>query len=111
GETAARPAEPATGASPPVPVWERRAVAILAIELAFLEASGDAQREPWTAMARWRRLVEEKVSRLAALFGAPLALEQAPERAVEAALAIMNLTESAELPRPERRIAIHLGAV
>jgi DNA-binding NtrC family response regulator/tetratricopeptide (TPR) repeat protein len=105
------------------PLWERRAVAILAIELTFSEPAGEAAREPWTAMARWRRLVQEKVggfggvfyhrspSRLGALFGAPHALEQAPERAVEAALAIVNLTAGDELPPPERRVAVHLGAV
>jgi DNA-binding NtrC family response regulator/tetratricopeptide (TPR) repeat protein len=105
------------------PVWERRAVALLAVELTFADTGGEAGREPWTTMAHWWRLVEEKVagfggvfyhrspSRAGAIFGVPRALEQAPERAVHAAIAISTLTSMEGSGSPECRLAVHLGAV
>ena len=58
--------------------------------------------EPWTAATRWERAIAERVegfggvfvqrtpSRCTAVFGVPRALEQTPQRAVQAALAIQR---------------------
>jgi DNA-binding NtrC family response regulator len=113
----------APAAAPPRPAepsWEHKLVAVLAIDLVLPPGA----HEPWTAVRRWQRIVEDRVrgfggvfvsrtpARLTAVFGIPRALEQLPERAVQAALAIHRL--AAEDPperRPELRQAIHVGAV
>jgi len=70
---------------------------------------------------RWDRVVGEKVrgfggvflhrspSRLTALFGVPRALEQTPQRAVQAALAILQAVTRAGEPRPQVRAGVHVG--
>ena len=111
------------------PSWEQRPLAVLAVDLAFphaihLEAS---RYEPWTAATRWEAAIVDKASAfggvvlqrapalLMVVFGIPRALEQLPQRTVQAALAIRHLVTSgapagdAE-PRPEVRMGIHLGA-
>jgi len=51
-------------------------------------------------------------SRMTAAFGLPRALEQLPQRAVQAALAIQRLvSEEPEERRPELRMALHAGTV
>jgi tetratricopeptide (TPR) repeat protein len=116
----------AAGATPraiDAEAWERKRVAALAIDLAFSDAPGDAPPyEPWTAAERWRRairerlrgfgavLLDETATRITAAFGVPRALEQTPQRAVQAALALQHLAATGE-PRPELRIAVHAGEV
>jgi DNA-binding NtrC family response regulator/tetratricopeptide (TPR) repeat protein len=112
----------------PGAIWEHKPVVVLAVALTFppithLHAS---HYEPWTLAATWEQLVAEKVqgfgggfvqrspSLLLAVFGVPRALEQMPQRAVQAALAIRRLTAESEsifagAPRPALRIAIHSG--
>lgn len=98
--------------------WEQRPVAVLAIDVVVRE---DAY-EPWTAARRWEQMIAERVagfggvflgrspSRLTAGFGIPRALEQLPERAIQAALTIARL--GADDPHaPELRMAVHLGSV
>ncbi|MEW6268520.1 MAG: AAA family ATPase, partial [Thermodesulfobacteriota bacterium] len=104
--------------------WEQKRAATLAIDLFFAEPDEAVRRwEPWTAVARWRQAIAEKLrgfggvlleetsSRVTAAFGVPRALEQTPQRAVQAALAIQHLAGTAAEPRPEVRIAVHLGEV
>ena len=96
-DTPAGRAAPITAAD-----WARKPVTILAINVTFpeppaLEAPGF---EPWTVAARWQQHIEEKVSGfggmllqrspslLVVAFGLPRTLEQLPQRAVHAALAI-----------------------
>jgi DNA-binding winged helix-turn-helix (wHTH) protein/tetratricopeptide (TPR) repeat protein len=113
------------------PVWEHRPVAVLAIELTFptsAVASEGWHADPWTMATRWQRLIEDKVqgfggvilqraaSFVLAAFGVPRALEQMPQRAVQAALAMRQLvqaaqTPSAAAPSPQLRLAAHLGTV
>ncbi len=105
----------------PLPTWEQKAVAVLAIDLAFPDhVAGEAGQEPWTATTHWQQEVEAKVrgfggvlvqksaSRMVAVFGIPKALEQGAQRAVHAASAVQRLEGAAA---PERRIAVHAGAV
>jgi len=109
----------AAPATPALPTWEHKTVAVLAVDLAFPDADA-AGAEPWTAAARWQQEIEEKVrgfggvfvrrslSRLVALFGIPRTLEQATPRAVHAAVSIQRLRG----PRASAgRIAIHVGSV
>src|SRR5262249_46780163 len=112
---------PAAADAPrPEPRWEQRPVAALAIDLVV----PDDAVEPWTTVRRWERMVGERVSgfggamvtrspsRLTAVFGVPRALEQLPQRAVLAALAIRRLAlEDDPLARPALRMAVHAGAV
>jgi tetratricopeptide (TPR) repeat protein/class 3 adenylate cyclase len=121
----------APAASPgPAPVGERRPVAVLAISL-FFPATVDPSAtgyEPWTLTARWQQTIAEKVqgfggtflqrtpSPLIAVFGLPKMLDQMPQRAVQAALAIRQLVAQTEAPAgrrplPEVRLAVHLGEV
>ena len=103
---------------------------ILAINVTFpepheLEAPGF---EPWTVAARWQQHIEEKVNGFGGMllhrspslfvvaFGLPRTLEQLPQRAVHAALAIrQSVAEaagSAEQPScPAVRLAVHGGTV
>jgi DNA-binding NtrC family response regulator/tetratricopeptide (TPR) repeat protein len=122
------PRAPAPAASPPraesQPTWEQKPVALLAIDMVLPERA----YEPWTLARRWETSIEERVagfegtiltrapSRLTAVFGIPRALEQLPQRAVLAALAIQQLLAASELHEegdaaPELRMAVHLGAV
>jgi transcriptional regulator with AAA-type ATPase domain/tetratricopeptide (TPR) repeat protein len=121
------PAAPPATSAPvvdPQPSWEQKPVALLAIDLVLPEAA----YEPWTLARRWETQIEERVggfggtvltrapSRLTAVFGIPRAVEQLPQRAVLAALAIKQLlTEGATHADagavPELRMAVHLGAV
>lgn len=119
-------AEPAAApksapSAPATPTWEQKAVAVLAMDLAFPDAdpSGGGP-EPWTAATQWQQEIEEKVrgfggvfvqrspSRLVALFGIPRALEQSSQRAVHAASAVQRLVGPLA---PERRFAVHAGTV
>src|SRR5262249_15975690 len=54
-------------------------------------------------------LLERTASRMVALFGIPRAVEQMPERAVQAALAIRRAGGQATEPRPDLRAAVHLA--
>jgi tetratricopeptide (TPR) repeat protein len=104
--------------------WEQKRAATLAIDLFFPKAGELSPRyEPWTAAARWKQAVTEKLrgfggvvldetsSRVTAAFGVPRAVEQMPQRAVQAALAVQHLAATAATPRPEVRVAVHLGEV
>jgi DNA-binding NtrC family response regulator/tetratricopeptide (TPR) repeat protein len=109
------------------PNWEQKPVAVLAIEMTWPAiAVGDASLyEPWTVTRHWKQTMVEKAqvfggvvlphlpSLVLAVFGVPLMLEQAPQRAIQAALAVRRLvTEAAEGgPYPELRMAIHWGQV
>ncbi len=110
-----------------VPAWEQKPVAIVAVELVWVERplGGLPSHEPWTEAARWERVIGEKLagfggvlvqrnpSLLVWAFGLPRALEQLAQRAVHAACAVRNLT-AARTPReqvPELRVAVHLGAM
>ncbi len=132
---ALEPAPPETVAVPPedpagpvvAPSWEEKTVAILAIETVLPRAARDVSRsDPWTIIKRWHERIADHVrgfggnllhsspSRLTAVFGVPRALEQSPQRAVQAGLAINRLaTESREKgrPTPQIRMAAHLAAV
>ena len=110
-------------APPPAPTWEQKAAAVLTVALTFPEDSGDTAYEPWTARLRWDRAVGERIagfggvmlgrgpSQLTAVFGVPRALEQAPQRAVQSALAIQRAAANAPGLRPEVRAAVHVGEV
>ena len=117
----------ATQDASPAPRWEEKTAAILAVELVFPRtAETAAQSDPWTLATRWQRRIEELVtgfggqmlhrspSRLTAVFGVPRALEQTPQRAVQAALAVQRAGNDARRAGetvPELRYAAHLGAV
>jgi hypothetical protein len=84
-----------------------------------------APYEPWAVTRRWEHTIVEKVhsfggvmlphspSLVVAVFSIPHTLEQAPQRAVQVALALRRLVaETAEgEPYPELRMAIHWGQV
>jgi tetratricopeptide (TPR) repeat protein/class 3 adenylate cyclase len=110
--------------------WEQKPVAVLAIELTWPAAvEGEVPRyEPWTVVTRWAQLIVEKVqglggvilqhapSLLLAGFGLPHTLEQLPQRAVQATLALRQLTAEPEVsvtgePHPAMRQAVHWGQV
>ena len=112
------------------PSWEHKPVAVLAIECTFPQMTGGeaARYEPWTLAARWEQRLVEKVhmfdgrflqrtpALLTAVFGVPRALEQMPQRAVHAALAIKHLITAARAtpagePCPDVRLAVHVGAL
>jgi DNA-binding NtrC family response regulator/tetratricopeptide (TPR) repeat protein len=111
-----------------IPGWEQKLVAVLAIEVTWpepmvLEA---LHYEPWTMTTHWEQAIAEKVQgfggvvlqstpslRLVA-FGLPRTLEQLPQRAVQAALALRHLfieacTGGREVPCPAVRQALHWG--
>jgi hypothetical protein len=84
--------------------------------------------EPWTLARRWHQVIAEKVQGfggliiqptpgpLMAVFGLPQTLEQMPQRAVQAALAIRHQfaedrSADGRQPGPEVRMAVHLGQV
>ena len=81
--------------------------------------------EPWTVTSYWEQTIVEKVqgfggvvlphtpALVMAAFGVPRTLEQAPQRAVQAALAMRGMSTQAtdKRPSPELRIALHYGEV
>ena len=100
-------------------------MAVLAVEVTG-PANGEgavSQYEPWTVTSHWDQVIVEKVQGfggtllpsspglLLVAFGVPQTLEQAPQRAVQAALALRRLVmEAAEgRPYPELRMAVHWG--
>jgi transcriptional regulator with AAA-type ATPase domain/tetratricopeptide (TPR) repeat protein len=116
-----RPRSPVAAPPPPVAAeltWERRPVAVLAIDVVL----PDSAYEPWTLARRLEQMIAERItgfggvclsrspSRMSALFGVPRALEQLPQRAVQAALTMRRL-HADEPTGAELRIAVHLGMV
>jgi len=110
--------------------WEPKLVTVLAIDMAWPPAiDRAASREvPWTTVRRWQEAVVDKVrgfgaltvqqapSPLIAVFGIPRTMEQMPQRAVQAALALRQLmaedyATDGEGSCPEMRMAIHMGHV
>jgi predicted ATPase len=110
--------------------WSRKPVSILAITITFPEPPDPEAPgfEPWTVAARWQRHIEEKVNGFGGLllqrspslfvvaFGLPTTLEQLPQRAVQAALAIRQAVAEAagsaeQTSCPEVRLAVHGGTV
>jgi tetratricopeptide (TPR) repeat protein len=118
----ASPSDGHVGAAPPAPEgapgtsssaeapgrgsgWERKAVAVLAIEITWPEATAPETPpyEPWTVAVRWEQAIVEKVhgfkgvvlqrspSLLLAGLGLPRTLEQQAQRAVHAALELEQL--------------------
>src|SRR5579862_135155 len=127
-EAAAAAPPPAAARSAPapaigVPTWEQKPVAVLALALTFPEIADDPGYEPWTARLRWDRAVTERLagfggvvlahgpSQLTAVFGVPRAVEQAPQRAVQAALAFQRVVAQRPGGRSELRAAVHIGEV
>ena len=110
----------------PSPVWEQKPVAVLAVEFTFPTATAGeaAAYEPWTAASRWEQALVAKVqgfggvvlqrspSLLLVAFGMPQTLEQLPQRAVQAALALRHLVVEGtdREPCPELRLVGALGA-
>src|SRR5438309_3486437 len=105
--------------------WEQKPVAVVAIELTWPgptqpEALGDA---PWQVTAAWQHTIVEQVqefggvvlqrspSLLLVAFGTPQTLEQLPQRAVQAALALRQrvVAASDSGPCPEVRLVGHWG--
>ena len=105
--------------------WEHKPVAVLAIELTWPgltapEALGDT---PWRVTAAWQHIIVEQVrefggvvlqrspSLLLVAFGTPQTLEQLPQRAVQAALALRQRVVAAPDggPCPEMRLVGHWG--
>jgi DNA-binding NtrC family response regulator/tetratricopeptide (TPR) repeat protein len=114
----------------PGAAWEQKPVAVLAIEVTWPAArEPDAlPYEPWTVHARWEHTVLEKVqgfggvvlqrgpSLLLVAFGLPHTLEQLPQRAVQTACGIRQLTAAWPAaggwePQPAVRQAVHWGHV
>ncbi|MEO8605920.1 MAG: AAA family ATPase, partial [bacterium] len=118
-----RDTAPPAPSAPVSPAWEQKPVAVLTLSLAFPAAPNPSDYEPWTAARRCERAIVERVegfgglmlpyspSRLTAVFGVPRALEQAPLRAVQAALSITRAARPASEPAPEIRAAVHVGEV
>ncbi|HEX2280083.1 MAG TPA: AAA family ATPase [Candidatus Tectomicrobia bacterium] len=110
--------------------WEPKLVTVLAIDVSWPQVTDrDTPHEvPWTTVRRWQQAVVDKVqgfgalivqqvpSPLMAVFGIPRTMEQMPQRAVQAALALRQLIADGgvgdgESPSPEMRMAIHAGHV
>jgi DNA-binding NtrC family response regulator/tetratricopeptide (TPR) repeat protein len=107
--------------------WEQKSVAILAIDVTWPETAGhDAPRhEPWTVRTGWEHVLAATVqgfggavlqrapSLWVVSFGLPPTVEQLPERAAHAALAIRRVVAEARgvrrQPCPEIRQAVHWG--
>ncbi len=114
----------------PAAGWEPKPVAVLAIEVTWpdiMEANA-LRYEPWTLASRWEQRIAEKVagfggvilqgstSLLLVAFGLPQTLEQLPQRAIQAALAIQHLAAAAsaaagDMAGPAVRLAAHLGTL
>src|SRR5262245_18670355 len=118
------PPAPAPVAPLAEPRWEQRPVAVLAVSLALPADT----IEPWTVARRWEARIAERLAsfdgllvarspaRMTAVFGIPRALEQLPQRAVLAALAIRRIGVDGDphdmrATQPELRAAIHVGTV
>jgi tetratricopeptide (TPR) repeat protein len=114
----------------PIAGWEPKPVAVLAIEATWPERSETEGRlyEPWTLTSRWEQRMAEKVAGFGGVilqgspslclvaFGLPQTLEQLPQRAVQAALAIQHLAaepqaSAGEVTGPAIRLAGHLGTL
>ncbi|HVN83547.1 MAG TPA: sigma 54-interacting transcriptional regulator [Candidatus Binatia bacterium] len=105
------------------PTWEQKPVAVLVLSLAFRDVPDAHGFDPWTEAMRWDRAIAERVegfggvfherspSRATAMFGVPRALEQTPQRAVQAALAIQRAVAQAGARAPDLRAAVHVGDV
>jgi hypothetical protein len=107
---------------------EPKPVAVLAIEATWPDSS-EAEAgpyEPWTLASRWEQRMAEKVAGFGGVilqgspslclvaFGLPQTLEQLPQRAVQAALAIRHLaaessTIAGRASSPIVRLAGHVG--
>jgi DNA-binding NtrC family response regulator/tetratricopeptide (TPR) repeat protein len=133
GETPAQripPHDASTGTAGPAVGWEPKPVAVLAIEATWPEtAEAEAgPYEPWTLASRWEQSMAEKVAGFGGVilqgspslclvaFGLPRTLEQLPQRAVQAALAIRHLATEAQALAGEKagavvRLAGHLGTL
>jgi DNA-binding NtrC family response regulator/class 3 adenylate cyclase len=111
-------------------VWEQKPVVVLALDVTWPEAlEHDALRvDPWTLARGWQqtfaeliqgfggRIVRSASAPVTGIFGLPQTLEQMPQRAVQAALAVRhqlaeNRDADSRSPRPAVRIAVHLGQV
>ena len=122
---ARRPAAGTSSLTPvSVPGWEQKTLAVLAIEVIWPEAVGRELPlyDPWTEAVQLERLIAEKAAGFGGVrlhhtpsldlwgFGVPRALDQLPERALQAALAIRRDVEGmSEGHRPHLRLALHLG--
>jgi hypothetical protein len=112
------------------PAWEQKPVEVLAIELTWPAAvEVEAPRyEPWIVVTRWKQSIAEKMKGLGGVFlqhapsllligfGLPHTLEQLPQRAVQAALVLLQLIAGPEgavigEPHPAMRQAVHWGQV
>jgi Bacterial regulatory protein, Fis family len=119
GETPAQripPQDASTGGKGPAVGWEPKPVAVLAIEATWPQRSeADAgPYEPWTLASRWEQSIPEKVAGFGGVilqgspslclvaFGLPRTLEQLPQRAVQAALAIRHLATEAQASAGEK---------
>jgi DNA-binding NtrC family response regulator/class 3 adenylate cyclase len=133
GETPAQcipPQDASTGAAGPAVGWEPKPMAVLAIAVTWPERSeADAgPYEPWTLASRWEQSMAEKVAGFGGVllqgspslylvaFGRPRTLEQLPQHAVQAALAIRHLATEAQTSAGENagavvRLAGHLGTL
>jgi DNA-binding NtrC family response regulator/tetratricopeptide (TPR) repeat protein len=127
-DQAAAPAAPPPTAAPAAATaapatWEQKPVAVLVLSVTFPVTNEASGFEPWTTATRWDRGIGERVegfggtflertpSRQTAVFGIPRALEQMPQRAVQAALAILRAAAQAETRQPDLRAAVHVGEV
>jgi Bacterial regulatory protein, Fis family len=111
----------------PFPAWEHKPVAVLAVEFTFptVRAGEVAAYEPWTVASRWEQALVAKLqgfggvvlqrspSLLLVAFGIPRTLEQLPQRAVQAALALRQLVAEGadQAPCPALRLVVHWGEV
>jgi DNA-binding NtrC family response regulator/tetratricopeptide (TPR) repeat protein/class 3 adenylate cyclase len=112
------------------PTWEQKPVVVLAVDVTWLETMEHSvpRTDPWTLAMRWHQAVAEKVQGfggrlvqpapmpLTAVFGLPQTLEQMPQRAVQAALALRHQLVEGQAAdgKPsglEVRMAVHLGQV
>src|SRR5262249_14933673 len=100
--TEARPLDTSPGTAALTPSLEQKLVALLVIDLTFPQRPGMevADYEPWTLTSRWEErlvkkvqgfggiLVQHWVSLFMVAFGLTQEVEQLPQRAVQAALAV-----------------------
>ena len=115
---------PPPATTPTLPSWEQKSVAVLAVSFSFpVPHTSDevATFEEWTETARWQRglaeriegfgatIIDRSATRLIAVFGVPRALEQLPQRAIQAAASLHRSVARAPRPHPEIRTAVHVG--
>jgi DNA-binding NtrC family response regulator/predicted ATPase len=109
------------------PAWEQKRVAVLAIEVTWpvTTMAEDQAYEPWTVTTQWEQRIVGRVEGFGGIvlqrapslylvaFGLPQTLEQLPQRALQAALAVRRLVADAGAaagePYPRVRQAIHWG--